>query len=56
VVDCQNNRVLVFDTPFSNGMNATLVLGQANFTSGAVNQGGSTGANTLDQASGVVAF
>jgi hypothetical protein len=28
-------------------MNATIVLGQADFTSGSPNQGGSVGANTL---------
>jgi hypothetical protein len=56
VVDCQNNRVIVFDPPFSNGMDATIVLGQADFTSGTANQGGSTGANTLDQPSGVTTF
>ncbi len=33
VLDGDNNRVLEFKLPFSNGMNASLVLGQANFTS-----------------------
>ena len=37
-------------------MNATTVLGQADFTTGAVNQGGSIGANTLDQPEGVTTF
>jgi len=32
VVDYSNNRVLMFSPPFSNGMNASLVIGQANFT------------------------
>ncbi len=35
VVDFANNRILQFKPPFSNGMNASLVLGQANFTSSA---------------------
>ncbi len=34
VVDSYSNRVLEFKPPFSNGMNASLVLGQSNFTSG----------------------
>jgi hypothetical protein len=33
VADDQNNRVLQFQPPFSNGMNASLVIGQSNFTS-----------------------
>jgi len=49
VTDIQNNRIVIFEPPFSNGMNATLVLGQANFTTGTVNQGGTAGANTLNQ-------
>jgi len=48
VVDVVNSRVMIFDPPFSNGMDATTVLGQANFTSGSVNQGGGVGANTLN--------
>ncbi len=32
VLDMDNNRVLEFKLPFSNGMNAAVVLGQANFT------------------------
>ena len=32
VVDRNNSRVLMYSPPFSNGMNASLVLGQANFT------------------------
>jgi hypothetical protein len=39
---------MIFEPPFSNGMNATIVLGQANFTSNNVNQGDSSpAANTL---------
>jgi DNA-binding transcriptional ArsR family regulator len=33
VGDQGNNRVLEFEPPFSNGMNATLVIGQTSFTS-----------------------
>ncbi|MGC2789675.1 MAG: NHL repeat-containing protein [Thermoplasmata archaeon] len=32
VVDAENDRVVEFVPPFSNGMNASLVLGQSNFT------------------------
>jgi hypothetical protein len=32
VIDNGNNRTLVFEPPFTTGMNATLVLGQPNFT------------------------
>jgi len=47
VDDFDYSRVMVFSPPFANGMNATTVLGQPNFTSGSANQGGSPGANTL---------
>jgi len=33
VVDFGNNRILQYKSPFATGMNASLVLGQANFTS-----------------------
>ena len=56
VADFVNNRVMIFDPPFSNGMNATLVLGQANFTHGLPNQNGNVGANTLDYPYGGVTF
>jgi hypothetical protein len=56
VVDYANNRVTIFEPPFSNGMNATTVFGQANFTTGTANQGGSVGANTLYEPYGGVAF
>jgi sugar lactone lactonase YvrE/DNA-binding transcriptional ArsR family regulator len=32
VGDCGNNRILEFNPPFSNGMNASLVIGQTSFT------------------------
>jgi sugar lactone lactonase YvrE len=47
VADTENNRVLRFDPPFSNGMNASQVLGQPDYMSNASNQGGSVAANTL---------
>jgi sugar lactone lactonase YvrE len=56
VVDYGNSRVMIFEPPFSNGMNATLVLGQADFTHGAANQGGSVAADTLYWPGGGVTF
>jgi hypothetical protein len=53
VPDEQNNRTLVFVPPFSNGMNATLVLGQADFVTATANTGGESAAtqnNPLDVA------
>ena len=47
VADYNNSRVLAFKQPFSNGMNAHLVIGQPDFTSGSCNQGGSVGPATL---------
>jgi hypothetical protein len=52
IMDFETNRVLEFVLPFSNGMTATTVLGQMNFTSSLQNQnpgGGLAGpaANTL---------
>jgi len=43
VTDTANNRILQFATPFSNGMNAAVVIGQSNFTS----SGYSSAANGL---------
>ena len=45
--DTDNNRVLVFSPPFSNGMSASTVIGQLNFTSVAANRGSSAAAATL---------
>jgi sugar lactone lactonase YvrE len=56
VVDDGNNRVMIFKPPFNNGMNATTVIGQPDFTHDAVNQGGSVGANTLNYPTGGVTF
>ncbi len=39
-----NNRTLVFTPPFTNGMNATLVLGQADFVTDTANTGGESAA------------
>jgi len=47
VADTANNRVLRFSPGFSNGQNADLVLGQADFTSNTPNRGGAVAANTL---------
>lgn len=52
VADYTNNRVLVYDSPLTNGMSATSVIGQANFTTGTVNTGG-IGAGTLNGPTGV---
>lgn len=48
VSEKDNNRVLRFSAPLTTGMEADLVLGQADFISGEANQGGSCGANTLN--------
>ena len=56
VADFGNSRVMIFEPPYSNGMNATTVFGQADFTHGASNQGGSVGANTLYGPLGGVTF
>jgi sugar lactone lactonase YvrE len=50
-----NNRALEFVPPFSNGMSASLVLGQPDFTGGAANQAGSANAATLS-GPGQIAF
>jgi|GEM_PF-3918384 len=42
VADNANHRVLLFQVPLANGMDASHVLGQPDFTSGAANQGVST--------------
>jgi sugar lactone lactonase YvrE len=50
-----NNRTLVFVPPFANGMNATLVLGQADFVTRTPNTGGESAA-TQDAPAGVTTF
>ena len=52
VSDGDNSRILGFTPPFTTGMSATLVLGQANFTTGTANTGG-VGAATLDEPGGL---
>jgi len=54
VADAGNNRVVQYGVPFSTGENATLVLGQTGFTTGASNQGGAAGASTMSGPSGSV--
>jgi sugar lactone lactonase YvrE len=57
VVDNGYNRMMIFEPPFSNGMNATTVLGQADFTHSLANQGGGNiGAKTLNQPMGCATF
>jgi hypothetical protein len=41
VGDSWNNRTLIFAPPFSTGMSASIVLGQASFSANSPNQGGS---------------
>ncbi len=48
VSDTGNSRVLIYNgIPTRNNASADVVLGQANFTSSSVNQGGSVNANTI---------
>jgi hypothetical protein len=49
VVDLNNNRVLEFTPPFTNNMNASLVLGQADFTHNSPNRGGTATGATLQE-------
>jgi sugar lactone lactonase YvrE len=51
VTDAENNRTLRFPPPFSNNQNADLVLGQANFTSGATPPTTATGQNAPEAVS-----
>jgi sugar lactone lactonase YvrE len=46
VADSANNRVLKYTPPFTSGMAASLVIGQANFTSGSANQGNANPSNS----------
>ncbi|MDD5422266.1 MAG: NHL repeat-containing protein [Candidatus Omnitrophica bacterium] len=48
VPDVNNNRILVWNNmPLSNGASADMVIGQRDFFSNGVNQGGSANANTI---------
>ena len=52
--DDDNNRVLIYNSiPSSNNASADVVIGQQNFSSNAINQGGGPRANTLYAAIGV---
>ncbi len=54
VVDKNNNRVLIYNTiPSSDFAAADVVIGQPDMTSNSENQGGSVGANTLNQPTSV---
>ena len=57
VADLYNHRTLVFTPPFSNGMAASLVIGQVDFTHGSANQGGAAPtASTLSETWGETTF
>ncbi len=57
VADEFNHRTLVFTPPFSDGMAASLVIGQADFTHGSANQGGAApSASTLNMPFGETTF
>ncbi len=53
VSEYNTNRVVKFIPPLSDGMQASLVLGQADFVSGAANRGGNVSTNTLQHPYGV---
>ncbi|MDH4122297.1 MAG: hypothetical protein OEV94_11380 [Deltaproteobacteria bacterium] len=54
IADSRCNRVLIYNTiPTANGANASLVLGQANFTGGLINQGATPTASTMNFPSGI---
>jgi len=54
VADDGNNRILEYKYPFSNGTSASLVLGQANFTSNGINNGFSNpSASSLNDVNGI---
>src|SRR5581483_521713 len=49
-----NNRVMIYNSiPTTNGSLADVVVGQANFTTAAANQGGTASANTLNGPRGI---
>ncbi|HTK03639.1 MAG TPA: NHL repeat-containing protein [Alphaproteobacteria bacterium] len=54
VSESGNNRVLIWNSvPTQNGVPADLVLGQADFTHGSANRGGSIAANTFNSPQGI---
>jgi hypothetical protein len=57
ISDYGNNRVLVFkQMPTTNGASADYVLGQPNFTSNSVNQGGAVSKYTMNNPWGLAAY
>ncbi|MFA6316755.1 MAG: FlgD immunoglobulin-like domain containing protein [Elusimicrobiota bacterium] len=48
VADAGNNRVVRFYSPMTSGVNADMVLGQADYVSGASNRGAAVAANSLN--------
>ncbi|MGH7786424.1 MAG: NHL repeat-containing protein, partial [Candidatus Binatia bacterium] len=53
VADAGNHRVLVFNGPFSNGMSASAVFGQASFTACNENRGGAPSNASLSSPRGI---
>ncbi|MDI6778534.1 MAG: hypothetical protein QMD77_05120 [Patescibacteria group bacterium] len=54
IADMHNSRVLIYNSiPTSNNVSADVVIGQQNMTSNSANQGGSVGASTLLEPTGV---
>src|SRR6185369_9305500 len=57
VTDTNNNRLLIYNvTPSTNNTSADVVIGQADFTHGSANQGGSVAANTLNSPREITIF
>ena len=53
VIDSDNNRVLLFKAPLTNGEAAHLVIGQSNFSNNGCNHGGSPSARSLCSPKGI---
>ncbi|HTV83193.1 MAG TPA: NHL repeat-containing protein [Acidobacteriaceae bacterium] len=53
VADSENNRILIFDAPFVTDENASVVLGQPDFTQQEPNQGGGPADNTVASPQGL---
>jgi sugar lactone lactonase YvrE len=53
VADSENNRILIFDAPFTTDENASVVLGQPDFTQTQPNQGGGPADNTVASPQGL---
>ena len=53
VADNGNNRIVIYRPPLASGMDAAEVVGQADFTVGSVNRGGTLAGNTLNQPQGL---